>query len=283
MGNSDLHCHSTCSDGSVKIEKLAPMAARIGLDAVAVSDHDSLLSVRYAYDHPTQAGVRLIPATELSSYDFERQHRVHLLCYWPDDCTALQAHCDTMRTRRNAACMQSARELEQIYPQFCAEQALEYAGDSGTLYKSCIMQALCELGLADGIYGKVYHDLFSCIPPGRVFHSTGYEPFQSVLQTARQCRAVVIFAHPSVYKSMPLVRELAAAGLIDGIEVEHPRNTEQDKEECRELCRKYGLIQTGGTDFHGSNSMRPYPLGTCVTQQDQLERIEALAKQRKSI
>ena len=278
----DLHCHSTCSDGSVKIEDLAPMAARLGLGALALSDHDSLQSVRYAYAHPEQGGVRLIPATELSSYDFERNHRAHLLCYWPDDCAALQAHCDTMQARRNAACMQSVRELEAIYPQFRAEQALEYSRDSGTLYKSSVMQALCHLGLADGIYGKVYHELFSCIPPGRVFHSTGYNPVREVLQTARQCRAVVVFAHPSVYKSMPLVRQLAAEGLIDGIEVEHPRNTEEDKAECRELCRQYGLIQTGGTDFHGANAMRPPPLGTCVTPEDQILRLEALAKQRKN-
>lgn len=278
---SDLHCHSTFSDGSVKVEALPPMAARLGLGALAVSDHDTLLSVRYAQQYPRQEGVRLIPATELTGYDYQRSHRVHLLCYWPDDCRALQKHCDTMKARRNAACMQSARELEAIYPQFRAEQALACAQDSGVLYKSCIMQALGELGLSDGIYGKLYHELFSCIPPGKVFHSPGYDAVEQVLQVAKASRAVVVFAHPSVYKSMPLVRQLAQAGLIDGIEIEHPRNTEEDKAECRELCRRYGLIQTGGTDFHGSNSVHPRPLGTCLTEESQLERICELAKQYK--
>lgn len=278
----DLHCHSTFSDGSVKIEKLAPMAARLGLGALAVSDHDTMKSVRYAYENPVQQGVALLPATELTGYDYERSHRVHLLCYWPDDCAALQAHCDLMQARRNAACMKSVRELEEIYPQFCAEQALAYAQDSGTLYKSCIMQALGELGLADGIYGQRYRELFSCVPPGRVFHAPGYEPVAQVLETARKSRAVIVFAHPSVYKSMPLVRILAAEGLIDGIEVDHPRNTEQDKEECRALCRQYGLIPTGGTDFHGSNAVCPRPLGSCTTPQAQIDRICALAKTRKN-
>ena len=56
---------------------------------LAISDHDSIRSVRYAYAHPVQNGVHLIPATELTAYDYERAHRVHLLCYWPDDCAAL--------------------------------------------------------------------------------------------------------------------------------------------------------------------------------------------------
>ena len=76
----DLHIHSTCSDGAVPIERLASIAARTGLHAIALSDHDTLLSVNYCNEHPVQDGVRLLPATELTAYDYERAHRVHLLC-----------------------------------------------------------------------------------------------------------------------------------------------------------------------------------------------------------
>ena len=129
------------------------MAARLGLSALALSDHDTTLSAQYAYDHPVQDGVRLIPAAELTGYDFERSHRVHLLTFWPDlDCPALRRHCDIMRQRRNECALQSCREIEALYPQFRTEQALEYAQDSGVLFKSGIMQALQQLGLCDGIY-----------------------------------------------------------------------------------------------------------------------------------
>ncbi len=61
--------------------------------------------------------MKLIPATELTGYDYERQHRVHLLAYWPDpESEALRRHCDIMRQRRNECCLQSARELEAIFP-----------------------------------------------------------------------------------------------------------------------------------------------------------------------
>ena len=53
----DLHTHSTCSDGSVPIHRLPLMAARLGLSALALSDHDTTLSAQYAYDHPVGACV----------------------------------------------------------------------------------------------------------------------------------------------------------------------------------------------------------------------------------
>ena len=112
----DLHNHSTCSDGSVPIQRLPGIAARTGLHAIAISDHDTTLSAAYCYAHPRQEGVELIPAVELTGYDFERQHRVHLLCYYPDiDCPALREHCAIMKARRTASALQRAKELEQLY------------------------------------------------------------------------------------------------------------------------------------------------------------------------
>lgn len=278
----DLHTHSTCSDGSTPIQKLPFLAAGAGLRYLAISDHDSMLSVRYAYAHPQQQGVTLIPAAELTAYDYEREHRVHLLCYWPDDCAALAAHCDEMGRRRTAACMQSARELEALCPQFLAGNALAHSRDAGVLYKAHIMRELYEIGQADGIYGKTYLELFALRPvPGRIIHTPQYQTVDEVLATARAARAVVVFAHPSVYHSMPLVRELAAAGAIDGLEIEHPRNTPEDKAELYRLAEQYGLIVTGGTDYHGFLTKTPHPVGFCTTADGQVERITALAQKRK--
>ena len=108
-----------------------------------------------------------------------------------------------------------------------------------------------------------------------------YIPVREVLATARASGAVVVFAHPTVYKSMPLVRELVAEGAIDGIEVDHPRNSPEDRAECAELCKKHDLIVTGGSDFHGANHGKPHPVGACVTADDQIARIEALARKRR--
>ena len=165
-----------------------------------------------------------------------------------------------MRQRRNECALQSCREIEALYPQFRTEQALEYAQDSGVLFKSGIMQALQQLGLCDGIYTGLYHELFGWEPRGKCLHSPTYPPVREVLATAKAAGAVVVFAHPTVYKSMPLLRELVAEGAIDGIEVHHPRNSPEDRTECAELCKKHDLIVTGGSDFHGANHGKPRPV-----------------------
>ena len=278
----DLHTHSTFSDGSTPAGKLPFLAGCEGLTHLAVSDHDSIQSVRFAYANPVQQGVHLIPAAELTAYDYQRAHRVHLLCYWPDDCAALEEFSALMARRRREAVLQSCRELEEFCPQFKTEEALAFAKDSGTLYKAHVMRVLWQYGLADGMYNNVYRSLFALRPVrGRILHTPRYEPVDTVLEVIRACRAVVVLAHPSVYHSMELARELIAAGRLDGVEIEHPRNTEEDKADLRELARKYDLIVTGGSDYHGMNTNTPRPVGACTTADDQIRRIEALAKQRK--
>ena len=118
----DLHTHTTFSDGSLKADWLPRLAARAGLSHLAISDHDSMHSVRYGYANRLRENVRLIPATALTAVDFERGRRVHILCYWPDEtCPDLIAHCQLMADRRNAVCRQSCRELEEISPQLRLE------------------------------------------------------------------------------------------------------------------------------------------------------------------
>ena len=250
---------------------------------LAISDHDSIRCVRYAYANPVQEGVHLIPATELTAYDYERAHRVHILCYWPDDCGALADFARLMAERRYQAVYQSCRELEEICPQFKTAEALDFAKDSGTLYKAHVMRVLWQYGLADGMYNEVYRSLFGLRPVrGKILHTPKYETVDTVLDLIKTCRGVAVLAHPSVYKSMPLARELIKAGRLDGVEIDHPRNTPEDREELARLAKKHDLIVTGGTDFHGMNANNPRPVGSFAAADDQIARIEAVARARKS-
>jgi hypothetical protein len=227
--------------------------------------------------------VHLIPATELTAYDYERAHRVHLLCYWPDDCATLADFSAMMAERRLTAMLQSCKELEAICPQFRTEEALELAKDSGTLFKAQVMRVLWQYGLADGMYNTVYKSLFGLKPVrGRILHTPRYEPVDTVLDVIKASRAVVVLAHPSVYHSMELARELIAAGRLDGVEIDHPRNTPEDRAELTRLAKENGLIVTGGTDYHGINTVTPRPVGAFTTSDEMIARIGDIAKARKS-
>ena len=275
----DLHTHTNFSDGSSDIELLPKLAARAGLTHLAVSDHDTTLSAEYAYGHPVVQGVRMIPAVELTGFDVARGRRVHLLCYWPKLTPALKEFCALMAARRNAATEKSMEELEALYPQFCREEAKAFSRRSGVTYKTHLIRLLFEYGYTDGIYKELYRELFGA-GRGRVLHDPAYEPVQAVLELARGTGGVVVLAHPSVYSSMELAAQLAAQRAIDGVEIDHPRNTTQDKAALHELARQYGLIVTGGTDFHGMHMSKPTPLGAMTTRDEMLARIEALAQSR---
>ena len=194
----------------------------------------------------------------------------------------LKEHCDILRQRRNECGLQSAKEIEALYPQFRTEQALEYAKDSGVLFKSGIMERCTSWGCA--MLCTASCTVISLAGAARCGAASGkYPSVQEVIATAKAAGAVLVFAHPTVYKSMPLVRQLAKEGIIDGIEVEHPRNSPEDRAECAALCEQYGLIHTGGTDFHGANHKVPHPVGTCTTADDQVARILELAHKRRGI
>ncbi len=278
----DLHTHTTFSDGSTKADRLPFLAAAAGLTHLALSDHDSIQSVRCAYAGPVREGVHLIPATELSAYDYARARRVHLLCYWPDDCRALEEFAAMMAERRRTALLQSCRELEELCPSFRTEEALAYAADSGSLYKADIMRVLWQYGLSDGMYNDVYRRLFGRQPRGKILHKPRYETVETVLDVIRACRGVAVLAHPTVYRSMELARELIAAGRLDGVEIEHPRNSAEDQEELRRLAAANGLLVTGGTDYHGLHTNNPRPVGTCRTDAENLARLAELARRKKS-
>ncbi len=276
----DLHTHTTFSDGALPAEVLVRIAKNTQLTHLAISDHDSCKSVDFAYQYQAkEKNLHLIPATELTAFDFEQGRRVHLLCYYPEQSKALKEFCDEMAARRNKVCRQSLEELKQLYPQFDEKMAFDFCQDSGVLYKTHLIRVLYELGYTDGIYKGLYQELFGS-KNGKVLHDPTYESVETVLQIIKESNGVAVLAHPSVYQSMELAKKLAQKGLIDGLEIEHPRNTEQDKVQLYALAKEYDLIVTGGSDFHGMHSSRPVVVGQCQTQLEQLKRIEECAQSK---
>lgn len=78
MIRADLHMHSTVSDGSFTIPELIARARQNGLDAIAITDHDTL-SQRFQI--PADTGLQVLTGIEISAYDYENDFRVHMLGY----------------------------------------------------------------------------------------------------------------------------------------------------------------------------------------------------------
>ncbi len=84
---------------------------------------------------------------------------------------------------------------------------------------------------------------------------------------------VVVLAHPGQYKADNVMEMMIEEHMLDGIELNHPRNDEKTREHITSLCKEHDLFMTGGTDFHGLYTKTPYPLGSFLCPKEGLHRL----------
>src|SRR5690606_28852687 len=146
----DLHTHSTVSDGTVPPAELIRAAADARLDAVALTDHDSVAGWEVAAAEAGRAGIEFVPGVELSCrwYGVEPAISLHLLAYFVDpadpDLTAEMARVRASRERRAERIVELMRAdgVDVTY-----DEVLGYAGN-GTVGRPHLAQALIKRGLA---------------------------------------------------------------------------------------------------------------------------------------
>lgn len=276
----DLHCHTKLSDGSEGIEDVIALAKRIGLDFISLTDHDTMASFSRSRILADRYGINVIPGVEFSAYDEVRNRKVHILCYLPLKPDRLEGLCIRANESRKKAGNEMAKLVMKKYP-ITAESITKYSSSSNCIYKQHIMRALFDAGYTTSIYGELFQELFNR-ETGSCLVSYRYPNVYEVLSAIHEAGGVTVMAHPSVYHSMDLLRELVDQNLLDGIEVYHPRNTEEDRAACLALAEEKGLLVTGGSDFHGmySSTNRSH-IGSEVVHRDALDQLFKISNRYK--
>lgn len=275
---ADLHCHTTLSDGSLGIEEVIAQAKRNRIDCLAITDHDNLASVSRAVVLGQRYGIRVLPAVEISAVDTARGKKVHILCYMPKKPDRLEGLClRTCEARKQRGKSMAMKVLEQ-YP-IALENIVKYAAGGKAIYKCHIMHALMDYGYTTELYGEVYESLFNAktgLCAEEVRSETENNPdVRFALELIHSAGGTAILAHPKVYDSFDLLEELAASGKIDGAEVYHESANEECEKNLEELTEKYGLIRTGGSDFHGFYNHYAISLGYKFTPEESVRKILA--------
>lgn len=258
MNTIDLHCHTTASDGRHSPTELVQMAAELGLRAIAVCDHDSTAGIEEALTAGHAAGIEVIPAIELSCDVAEGE--LHMLGYYPDYAdAAFQAELGRLREGRIGRAQAMVRKLNQLGYPITYERVLELAGD-GAIGRPHIAQALVEARLVQN-KGEAFERLLSRNGPAYVERAKLLPA--DACRLLRRVGGLPVFAHPfialasgRVLEPMPVeasLPSLVEAGLA-GLEVYYPNYTPVLIERLLRLSRQYGLIVTGGSDFHGVGS-----------------------------
>jgi predicted metal-dependent phosphoesterase TrpH len=270
----DLHTHTDASDGALSREELIRTAKANRVRIIAISDHDTMKNA----GNGEEDGIYVVPAVELSARDGKTGRRVHVLCYFPREMSGLEEYFSYMSRSRKEAGDKYIENVSKIFPEITPGAIEPYCRVSGTIFKSYIMDELIKLGYTVEPYGSLYKRLFGKESPNRDV-GVIYADVKEVVGIARRSGGAVVIAHPTVYSSMEITEELAREGLIDGIEIDHPRNSEADRARLIEICREKNLIVTGGTDYHGINSGTTVHPGMFGTEMSELKRLARKAGQ----
>jgi len=238
----ELHCHTTCSDGTLTPEELVQAAIAAGVKAMAITDHDTLAG----WDRAIAAAgeqLEIIPGLELSTV--HRARSLHILGYYPDRAKLEGPLQDRIQGRKRRARAMAAKLAELGYPIELPEMRGDNAPGRPHLAKALVaagyithVQEAFTRWLGDGGPAYVQYDQFAATDGIRLL---------------LDCGAVPVWAHPYLFRGgtvATVLPELVEAGLM-GVEVYHPNHSPSDERKLEELCDRYGLLMTGGSDYHG--------------------------------
>lgn len=248
-GASDLHVHTTVSDGSRTFEEVLAQAKGQGLARVAFTNHDTTRGLDEACALGDYLGIQVIGGVEISAYDFARGRKVHVLGLGlHDHAPAVNALCAPVLERRDA---NSRWQLEQLLAAGYAvdvERAERLAAASTALYKQHIMAALTSEPFVSPEYRRLYQRLFK--NGGIADRDIEYVDARDAVRAIVADGGLAVLAHPGQLDSYDLVPDLVACGL-GGIERFHPDHSPVDHVRCARLAVRYHLVCTAGSDYHG--------------------------------
>ena len=242
MPRTDLHVHTTASDGQTSPEAVVVLALQHHLDTIAITDHDTTDGVELACD----SRLTVIPGIELGAYD--GPHKVDMLGYFIDIHHAgLQRCLQEFQMSRLLRGQEIVRRLQAGGIPLVWEDVAALA-NGGAVGRPHVAQALVNAGYVQSLTDAFKRYLGSHGPA--YVPRAAFSPEQAI-QLIHEAGGVAVLAHPVFVRDFAaMVKWLVPAGL-DGIELNYPEHTDTIKAQIRDLAQTYDLVMTGGSDFHG--------------------------------
>lgn len=275
----DLHTHSTASDGTDSPAELVAAAAAVGLDAVALTDHDTTAGWSAAVE-ALPPGMRLIRGAEFSCIAPDGRGgslSLHLLGYLfdPDSQVIAGEQTRLREERRRRLRVMAERMAADGYP-VNPDTLLADLPPDAPAGRPHLARWLVSAGVVGSVDEAFQRFLAS---GGRYYAGRADTDVHTAVRMVREAGGVPVLAHAFARSRGPVVTEdviaeLAGQGLA-GLEVDHPDHTEPDRAQLRGLATELDLLVTGASDYHGTS--KTVRLGQETTGAAAFERIAALA------
>jgi predicted metal-dependent phosphoesterase TrpH len=263
----DLHMHSTASDGSRAPADVVRAARKASLRAIALTDHDSVAGLAEAQATGAELGVRVVNGVELSAVEGETE--THLLGLHLRDTAVLERGLAELREMRDRRARRIVERLNELGVTVDYADVLAQAGP-GVVGRPHVARAMIAEGwaadsrdafdryLGAGRPAFVAKEQLSMVDAIAMIHAAG---------------GLAVLAHPGSGGTRERIEALRAIGL-DGIEVKHPSHSSSDTTRLRGLCEQFGLLMSGGSDWHGA-AEGPRTIGMMQVPGDWLDQQDA--------
>jgi 3',5'-nucleoside bisphosphate phosphatase len=274
----DLHCHSTASDGTLPPRDVVRLAKSAELSALALTDHDTVAGCADARDEARTLGIDFLCGIEISC-EYPRPGTMHLLGYGVDpDSQVLRDLTRRLIEGRGARNVKIIKSLNDQGVAITLEEVLRQA-NGGTVGRPHFAAILERKGYVSGKQqafdkylgqtGSAYADKETVTP-------------RRAIEMIRQSRGVAVLAHPGQLRKENFAQlETEVKNLVDvglaGIEVMHSDHDDAFADALSRLADKFGLLKTGGSDFHGSNKSQ-IQLGLARGRRIPREMFDALVR-----
>ncbi len=244
----DLHVHSTASDGLDTPELVVAKAVQAGITVLSLTDHDTVAGLAAAARAAATFPLTFIPGIEITTDYLETE--VHLLGYFIDYThPGLIQGCADIHYHRRERAKEILAQLRGFGYELEWTDFPEAADPDGFIGRSHIMDKLIEKGLVAPHNRDLFFDAYLS-KTGKAYVPHYYITPRRGIELIIEAGGVAVLAHPGRMIGDWDLRELVKYGL-GGIEVWYPAHSAAEVSRYFELGRKYGLIPTGGTDYHG--------------------------------
>ncbi len=247
----DLHTHSTYSDGTFTPAQLIRAAGEAGLSALVLSDHNTVAGLPLFLEAAQGSGVEAVPGVEFSTeYEGTELHILGLYirpCHYEAVNRLLQQFLD----RKEKSNRELVGRLQAAGIPISYEKIREKA--AGSINRARIAAEMVEVGCCESVK-QAFSDWLSpkkgyYIPPLR---PDAYETVKFI----KSIGAVAVLAHPFLSLEEQRLRQFlpkAVEAGLDGMEVYYSTYDRQTTALARHIAREYGILESGGSDFHGEN------------------------------
>ena len=276
MSKVDLHIHTTASDGKFTPAEIVRKAREAGLSYVGICDHDSIEGIASAQEAALNyPGVTIIEGVEINT-DIPAGE-LHILGYFYDrNNFELKQTLERLRNCRIERAQKMINKLRKIGLKIDYLRVEELAGN-GAIGRPHIAQAMLEKGYVNS-FREAFTKYINRGGPAYVERDkiTPDEAIQLILRA----RGIPVIAHPLTFDSYEdILAKLKLVGLA-GIEVYYNNYSAEQISNLLRIAERFDLIPTGGSDFHGLDSMNESPLGTVEVPFESVERLIALSRQK---